>query len=615
MSDTRYARQGYDLERTFSASRMQRVWKKTVHRGLRQQHIQDLHDYLDIHRSIRTYVHHLRAEVLAGRYRPQAPEVIRLEKRDGISRRILLPSPGDALVLQTLVEVFEPTIKERQPTRNAYYSRSHDGPQVEEINGEFGYTWWQLWPEFQKRLFQFSQDKPYIVVADIANYFDSIPLSSLRNLLSSMGQFSEELLDFLFYMLEAFTWRPHYMPMSGVGLPQVDFDAPRLLAHAYLYKADEELRSAVGDNFVRWMDDIDIGVDSPNEGRRVLGRIEYLLNSNGLRLNSGKTKILDAEQAADHFWVEENLCLNPIQNTLRNESASIAGSVLAHRILLQRYKQFRLQPHRGNWEKVQKRYLTLFGLLGDTVLENEISQWLEDYPALRRPAFRYFTALGYSASRYNIIEDYLTSGKCIDDSSIYLAIRALVDWRIPFASEAHHSIASLASRVVVACDRSVAAVTGGLWLVAKYGSSLEVEQFITDTYPVWRQSHWAGRQVAAATPRLSPNAYSKVKSKLLSSGLRDGISVLAHFDELRGLTALDPQLRSYLFAKPQRGSYPLGKVLIAIALLDCQSAAEERLEMRQSIAEICHDEVYSSLLGLPRVVVPISTTPRAAVSA
>jgi hypothetical protein len=79
----------------------------------------------------------------------------------------------------------------------------------------------------------------YIVVTDIANYFDCIPLASLRNTLASCGKFSENLLNFLFYLLEAFSWRPYYMPHSGVGLPQINFDAPRLLAHAYLGLAEK----------------------------------------------------------------------------------------------------------------------------------------------------------------------------------------------------------------------------------------------------------------------------------------------------------------------------------------------------------------------------------------
>jgi hypothetical protein len=40
-----------------------------------------------------------------------------------------------------------------------------------------------------------------------------------------MGEIAESLLDFFFYMLDEFVWRPDYLPSSGVGLPQINFDA------------------------------------------------------------------------------------------------------------------------------------------------------------------------------------------------------------------------------------------------------------------------------------------------------------------------------------------------------------------------------------------------------
>jgi hypothetical protein len=60
----------------------------------------------------------------------------------------------------------------------------------------------------------------------------------MRHAVAEMGRFRKGVMDLLFYMLEAFVWRPEYIPLSGVGLPQINFDAPRLLAHCYLFPAD-----------------------------------------------------------------------------------------------------------------------------------------------------------------------------------------------------------------------------------------------------------------------------------------------------------------------------------------------------------------------------------------
>jgi hypothetical protein len=177
--------------------------------------------------------------------------------------------------------------------------------------------WWILWPQFQQRILKFTDSYQYIVVTDIANYFDCIPLASLRNTLASCGKFSENLLNFLSYLLEAFSWRPYYMPHSGVGLPQINFDAPRLLAHAYLFKLDEELESYTNGNFVRWMDDIDAGSNSRQEGKKLLRNLDNVLSSQGLRLNTSKSKILSAQDAVAHFWIQENRALTIIENSIK----------------------------------------------------------------------------------------------------------------------------------------------------------------------------------------------------------------------------------------------------------------------------------------------------------
>ena len=295
-----------DLDDVFSIPRMRSAWQDTVRTGLRRQPLADLHDFLDVHRNLEPYLRTLRTEVLTGNYRPLPPEIILIEKRDGIPRRLCLPAPADAILLQTVADALEPAIRAQQPHANAYYSRSHAPPSAKDVDGTFGYQWWVLWPEFQTRIWHFAATYSHVVVTDVANYFDCIPLAGLRNRIASCGVFKETVLNFLFFLLDAFTWRPFYMPHSGVGLPQLNFDAPRLLAHAYLFPVDEELQRRTGGDFVRWMDDINCGVADVGSARHLLRGLETVLNSLGIRLNAGKTTVLEARAALAHFWVNEN---------------------------------------------------------------------------------------------------------------------------------------------------------------------------------------------------------------------------------------------------------------------------------------------------------------------
>ena len=318
-----------DLDLVFSVPQMARAWKKTVRTGLRRQPLADLHDFLDVHRSLKPYLRALRSEVLSGQYRPLPPEITLLEKRDCIPRRLVLPAAADAILLQTIVSALEKEMAAGQAHPNAYYSQSHAPPSPEDIDGTFAYPWWVLWPQFQQRIWRFTRTYDYVVITDVANYFDCIPLAALRNRIASLAEFSETVLNFLFFLLDAFTWRPYYMPASGVGLPQLNFDAPRLLAHAYLFPIDTELQVRTGGDFVRWMDDINCGVPDPEAAHTLLRGLEIVLNCLGLRLNPAKTEILEANAALAHFWVDENQVITVLTNLV---NAAVKGSATWKRL-------------------------------------------------------------------------------------------------------------------------------------------------------------------------------------------------------------------------------------------------------------------------------------------
>ena len=116
----------------------------------------------------------------------------------------------------------------------------------------------------------------------------------------------ECVLDMLIYVLSALLWQPDYMPRVEVGLPQINMDAPRLLAHCFLYELDQFLASDTSRDFVRYMDDIDIGVDSVAAAKEVLKSVDLVLQTKQVRLNSGKTLILSQSDALRHFRVVDN---------------------------------------------------------------------------------------------------------------------------------------------------------------------------------------------------------------------------------------------------------------------------------------------------------------------
>jgi hypothetical protein len=589
-----------DLDYAFQTQKIVKVWKDTVRHGLRKQPLEDLHDFLDIHRNIQSFANRLRKDVLDGHYKPSSPEFVHLEKRDGIPRRLAIPEPADALALQCIVEVLESELKKAQSSQNTYYSRTHTPGDVEQVDGTFAYPWWILWPQFQKRIWKFTNSYQYVVVADIANYFDCIPLSSLRNTLASCGKFSENLLNFLFYLLEAFSWRPYYMPHSGVGLPQINFDAPRLLAHAYLFKVDEELERATNGDFVRWMDDLDAGVGSREEGKRLLRNLDNVLSSQGLRLNTSKSKILSAKDAIAHFWVQENRALTIIENSIKQGTGSQPTQALQKHLLKKRFRQFERKTRTGQWDKVFKRYFSLFGLIKDTCLEKHLLSILAETPGLRGAAFTYLVRLGITTKRLGLIEDFLLSGHCEDDVSLFAAVQCLITWETPATGKIVRRMVTLANSIAKKNGSySSSGVTAAVWLLAKYGARADLMSLIASSKDVWGKSAWTARQIAAVTPLLLEQDRLSIAETVTQNGLLQALEVLAHIASIKRLTRLDQQLSSYLKHQPSPNwpYYSLPKVIITITLLQGKLDSVQKTTLRNNLLAMITGRRYKYLIS------------------
>ena len=63
-------------------------------------------------------------------------------------------------------------------------------------------------------------------------------------------------------MLEGFVQRENYTPLVLRGIPQLDFDAPRLLAHVLLFPMDRFVNNRTRGSYARWVDDINFAVDT-----------------------------------------------------------------------------------------------------------------------------------------------------------------------------------------------------------------------------------------------------------------------------------------------------------------------------------------------------------------
>ena len=181
-------------------------------------------------------------------------------------------------------------MKRNSPAKTAYFSRSHTAPRgIHTVDVSPLYPWFKLWPKYQTEILDFTRAHKYLIITDILNFFDSVPHSAVDRSLSLISV-NQGLRDLTLFTLEGFVQREKYAPLVLRGLPQIDLDAPRLLAHILLFQVDKYIYKRTRGAYARWVDDINFGVNCKREARELLRVIERFLQRIELRLNGPKLR-------------------------------------------------------------------------------------------------------------------------------------------------------------------------------------------------------------------------------------------------------------------------------------------------------------------------------------
>jgi hypothetical protein len=301
-------------------------------------------------------------------------------------------------------------------------------------------------------------------------------------------------LDLLIFTIDAMLWRPDYMPNYGIGLPQMDLDAPRLLAHTHLFEIDALFEGRPSIDFARYMDDLDFGVDSIAAAKAVLRDLDLALQTRNLRLNSGKTKILTAAEARVHFRADDNALVDKLQARIIDSSGDeTKGRVYARLIARAIHRGIATKRFDvGNGDKVLKRLLGTAMGLGSNISKAAFRNILYNRPGLRQILVRYWSSGPVFASMVPQIIGFLLSGEAVDDYSRILIARGLVDAQpsTPLSQVEWKDILSGFDRKdpYQLCCR--------LWMISRYGSVHDLKAEIDATNLIWSRHNFLCRLVA-----------------------------------------------------------------------------------------------------------------------
>jgi hypothetical protein len=156
---------------------------------------------------------------------------------------------------------------------------------------------------------------PFVVVADVAGYYENIDLNTLRSDLNGLGVDApalSQLMDCL-----------HRWPrVQRRGVPQ-GYSPSDILAKLYLLPVDLTL-AAEGFQHRRWVDDFRIFCATEAEARRALMLLTEVLGHRGLVLQTAKSSVLSGQVARQRFD-EVHALLEPIQIAVAQQLAPAEG--------------------------------------------------------------------------------------------------------------------------------------------------------------------------------------------------------------------------------------------------------------------------------------------------
>lgn len=357
----------------------------------------------------------------------------------------------------------------------------------------------------------FSKTRNYVVITDIANYYDFISHQHLRNILSSIEKTPESVLNMLLHILTQLAWRPDFMPHSGVGLPQINVDAPRALAHAMLFELDRVAEKKSYGDYARFMDDIDVGVDDVKIAKTVLRDIDLTLQSRQLRLNSGKTKILKSDDALIHFCARENMVISLLRRRIRAKIKTKKSLEIEKVRILRIHDIFKNMQFEnvdrytfGNGEKILKRVMTTSRQLGVGLPIEDLFVYIRTRPNMRDASLRMLSMRHDDNKIFERVLSFACSGLIVDQMAHINISQFAVDFRIKNKAS---TLSAITKYVKIVGGMGPIEFCCSVMVSLKYLNSKDVFENVEKNVDVWRNNHWASRVLAGVAIRLRMTKY------------------------------------------------------------------------------------------------------------
>ena len=276
-------------------------------------------------------------------------------------------------------------------------------------------SWWETVPMWIRHALV---DGMSVIVADVEDYFGSLPESGIERALASL-ELDAGTVETMLGAIREINAIPDSSGATRSGLPVSQDDLLWRVADAALSPVDEALaREPMVARHVRWVDDFFIATP-PSDVDHVLHVLCAALADEGLRLNSSKTKVLDslADYERQTMTHEHRLI-----TSLRMASSRSPLSASQQRA----FDAFAESDRQETPEQARlwKRAYALAGRLGSVALVPRSIEDLELYPAATEQIASYLRSLDWPSDTAAQAVDAIKRSRT--DSQPIVLLRAML---------------------------------------------------------------------------------------------------------------------------------------------------------------------------------------------
>jgi hypothetical protein len=292
-----------------------------------------------------------------------------------------------------------------------------------------------IWQEWREKSLEKLKTAEFVLMADIAAFYENIDLPRLSSDLRSIGM-QDEATKLLAACLN------RWAEPRGKGIPQ-GRSASDILAKLYLDSIDHNLRNE-GFSHLRYVDDVRIFCKDIREAKQALLKLSELLRLRGLNFQSAKTKIYRSDEALPRID-GVNRVIEHIHRELQQELESYAGSEYATvhelealtaanpehpplEVLERAFRSHFIDAEDSEFNSTLFHYLlTRLGATGSDIALEFCTATLSKRPEETSHILRYLSKVDSMGRGDDRIFDYLETSDALYEHQSFLVLRSYFD--------------------------------------------------------------------------------------------------------------------------------------------------------------------------------------------